>query len=418
MSLSRRDFLNSGIAVGATLPMVFQQAANAAPKANQAGGDETVLVVIQLTGGNDGLNTVIPFTDPEYAKARPKLKQSPATVLKIDKQLGFHSVMTGFSKLLEENKLAVIQGVGYPNSNRSHFASMDIWHKATKSKKQRFGWLGRAMQSSKAAGSHPGGLTAVNIGQGDGPLALFSTIGHAPSLKSLDDYQLRLGNGAFAEKKRELIEDLAKNKSKQSSTGNGLLSFVKNSAKQTYDSARRMKRIAKDYKKGGSQGYPQTGLANRLKLIARLITGGVPERVFYTSIDGFDTHAAQAKTHPNLIKEVSDAVAAFQKDLKTNGQSKRVLTMTFSEFGRRVRENGSNGTDHGSASQMFLIGDAVKAGVIGEHPSLTDLHQGDLKHHTDFRSVYATVLKQWLKIDPQPILGKKYPLVDALRKRA
>ena len=123
------------------------------------------------------------------------------------------------------------------------------------------------------------------------------------------------------------------------------------------------------------------------------------------------------RTHPNLIKEVSDAVAAFQKDLKENGQSKRVLTMTFSEFGRRVRENGSNGTDHGSASQMFLIGDSVKAGVIGEHPSLTDLHQGDLKHHTDFRSVYATVLKQWLKIDPQPILGKKYPLVDALKKR-
>ncbi|MFQ5733444.1 MAG: DUF1501 domain-containing protein [Planctomycetaceae bacterium] len=407
MTFSRRDFLacGSGIAVGAALPHVFQQAALAAPKADRPGGSETVLVVIQLTGGNDGLNTVIPYRDPAYRAARPKLKQSSATVRKINRDLGLHSAMQGFATLLEDNRLAIVQGVGYPNSNRSHFESMDIWHKATRSKSQRFGWLGRALPRLG------GPAAAMHVGDGEGPLALFSATGHAPQMKSLKDYQLRVGTGRFAEGKRRLIERLAEDGKPGGASRNGLLELVKKSAQQTYQSSRRMQKVAKDRKGKDAAGYPATGLGNRLKLIGKLIGAGVPERIFYTSLDGFDTHAAQAATHPKLLKELSDAVAAFHKDVKAAGQHKRVLVMTFSEFGRRVRENGSEGTDHGAGSQMFFIGETVKPGPLGKHPSLTDLSRGDLKFHTDFRSVYATVLQRWLKVEPGPVLGKKYPPV-------
>jgi uncharacterized protein (DUF1501 family) len=411
MSHSRREFLitGTGVAVGSLLPDVFRETAAAAPKSDRPGGRETVLVVIQLTGGNDGLNTVIPFNDPVYRSERPKLKQAAASVHKIDSELAFHPVMTGFSKLLEDAKLAVVQGVGYPNPNRSHFESMDIWHRASKAKDERYGWIGRSLPRLGGAG------TAINIGEGDGPLALFSTTGHAPSLKSLADYQLRLGSGPSAESKRKLIERLAEERTTAKSS-NGLLDLVRTSARQTYKSSQQMQRVAKEFKGKDAAGYPQTGLANRLKLMARLIDAGVPERVYYTSLDGFDTHAAQAKTHPALLQELSDAVAAFYKDVKGHGHHKRVLVMTFSEFGRRVRENGSDGTDHGAASQMFLIGDAVKPGLIGKHPSLSDLVNGDLKFHTDFRSVYATVLKQWLHVEPEAILGRKFPLVPLFGK--
>ena len=405
MTFSRREFLSatSGIAVGAALPEVFQQAALAAPKADQPGGSETVLVIVQLTGGNDALNTVIPHRNPVYRSARPKLKHASNTVHKINGELGFHSAMGAFSKLLEDDRLAIVQGVGYPNPNRSHFSSMDIWHKAGRSKSQRFGWLGRALPGLG------GSAAAMHVGEGEGPLALFSGTGHAPQMKSLKDYQLRVGSGRSAEGKRRLIERLAADNKKPAAKG-GLLDLVKKSAQQTYESSRRMQKVASESKGRDASGYPATGLGNRLKLIGRLIGAGVPERIFYTSLDGFDTHAAQLKTHPKLLGELADAIAAFHKDIKAAGQHKRVLVMTFSEFGRRVRENGS-GTDHGAGGQMFFVGESIKAGPIGNHPSLTDLTRGDLKFHTDFRSVYATVLKNWLKVDPVPVLGKKYPLV-------
>ncbi len=414
MSHSRREFLitGSGVAVGTMLPGLFQQAALAAPRSNAPGGRETVLVVVQLTGGNDGLNTVIPFRDPAYRAARPKLKQTGGNVRKINGDLAFHPVMAGFSELLESSQLAIVQGVGYPNPNRSHFESMDIWHKATRSKSERFGWLGRALPKLGGAGA------AMHLGEGKGPLALFSATGNAPSLKSLKDYQLRLGSGPQAEQTRQLIERLAEENTAGKASKNGLLDLVRKSAQQTYQSSRQIQKVARDSKGKEAAGYPQTGLANRLKLVAKLITAGVPERIFYTSLEGFDTHAAQDKTHPQLLQELSGAIAAFRKDLKRTGQGKRVLVMTFSEFGRRVRENGSEGTDHGAASQMFLVGDTINAGPIGKHPSLTDLAGGDLKSHTDFRSVYATVLKQWLGIAPKIVLGRDYPLLPLFSKSA
>ncbi|MGH7202675.1 MAG: DUF1501 domain-containing protein [Planctomycetaceae bacterium] len=402
MSLSRREFLvSSAVLAGAGLPGVFRRAALAAPKPDQPGGGETILVVVQLTGGNDGLNTVVPFRDPAYAAARPTLKQPPSQVKKINDDLAFHPAMQGLSELLESSQLAIVQGIGYTDPNRSHFVSMDIWHKATPSKEEPYGWLGRARSPLGGAGR------LMHVGEGEGPLALFGPTGHAPSLSSLEQYQLRVGPGG--EEKRSLIHHLAET---NTASGNELLALVRQSTQETYASAERLSRVAGNYQPTAS--YPQTRLAERLKLVAQLIDADVPERIYYTTHDGFDTHASQAETHARLLGELSDALAAFQKDVAGHGHAKRVLVLTFSEFGRRVDENGSQGTDHGAASQMFLIGERVKPGPIGEHPSLTDLGEGDLKHHTDFRSVYATVLDDWLGVSSEAVLGQRYPRLELL----
>jgi len=401
MTISRRSFLGaSTLAFGAGLPTVFQRTVLATPKTDQAGGEDTVLVVIELTGGNDGLNTVIPFHDPAYRSARPTLKQSASEVKKIDNDLGFHPSLGGFADLLESGNLAIVQGVGYANPNRSHFESMDIWHTASRSKKEKFGWLGRSLPHLKTS-------KGMFLGAGEGPLALFSSSGHAPVVSSLKDYQLKTGPGSLGQKRQTTIETLTAT----GAADNELLNLVKASAEKTYASAKELDRVKSEAK---SAAYPESRLAGHMKLIAQMIDAGLPERIYYTSLGGFDTHAGQKEIHARLLTELSEAVAAFQKDISQKGQAKRVLLVTFSEFGRRVRENGSEGTDHGVASQMFLIGEKVQAGVIGDHPSLDDLTDGDLKHHTDFRRVYATVLDRWLKVPSEAILGKKYPLIDAL----
>jgi uncharacterized protein (DUF1501 family) len=419
MTFTRRSFLatSSTVALGLALPEVFRRTALAAPKSDQPGGKQTVLVVVQLSGGNDGLNTVIPFRDPLYLAARPKLRQPADTVKKITAELAFHPTMAGCAELFEKSQLAVVQGVGYPGPNRSHFESMDVWHKALAPadhgiKEQKYGWLGRSVGQLG-----PGGM-AVTIGAGDPPLALFGPTGHAPAVKSLAEYQLRVAVKGDDPARRTLIEGFAGGEpSGGVSPGkdrpqNELLALVRESARQTYRSARQLREAAGKY--DTPVAYPDNGLGQRLKLIAQLIHAGVPERVYYTKLDGFDTHAAQQPQHASLLAELSDGLAAFQKDLSHHGHGHRVVTMTFSEFGRRVKENASDGTDHGAASQMFLVGEKVKAGVIGAHPSLADLDDGDLKHHTDFRSVYGVLLEQWLGVPAETVLGAKYPAVDVL----
>lgn len=413
MTLSRREFLAAGCPLGAAvsfglgLPAVFQRAALAAPRIDERGAKDTILVVVQLTGGNDGLNTVIPFRDPDYAAARPTLRQTSASVKKINDDLALHPSMTGFAELLERGELAIVQGVGYSNPNRSHFSSMDIWHKASRSKDERFGWLGRTLPKLGGDGS------AVNVDRGEAPKALFGAAGHAPSVTSLDDYRIKVTDAGSDPQKCKLIANLAAAKS---SGDNELLQLVRQSAQQTYKSSERLATATDRY--DPAVEYPATSLAARLKLIAQLIDAGLTERIYYTSHGGFDTHAAQAATHGRLLGDLAGSLNAFQQDLAKHGHQQRVLAMTFSEFGRRVKENGSAGTDHGAASQMFLIGDAVQPGPIGEHPSLTDLSRGDLKFHTDFRSVYATLLENWLGVASEPILGTKYPLIKPFQQPA
>lgn len=408
MQVSRRCFLaSSSVLAGAALPGVFLRTALAAPPSDQPGGRQTVLVVVQLTGGNDGLNTVIPFRDPLYLAARPTLKQPAEKVKKVAEDLALHPSLGGLAGLLEDSKLGIVQGVGYPRPNRSHFESMDIWHKATVAKEQRYGWAGR-MQSQLG----PGGMS-VHIGGGDPPLALFGPTGNAPTVRTLEEYQLRVAPRGDDPARRALIESFAETKSPPR---NELLGLVREAARETYRSSQRLREASAKYDTPVS--YPSNGLGNRLKLIARLIVADVPERLYYTTLDGFDTHAVQEQQHPALLQELGDSLAAFHKDLAHHGQSKRVVVMTFSEFGRRVKENASQGTDHGAASQMFLVGDAVKPGLTGSHPSLADLDDGDLKHHTDFRSVYSALLSDWLGVPSEAVLGAKYPPLKVLRETA
>lgn len=408
MRISRRRFLadSAACAAAAGMPGFWRQVRAASPKTDERGGKETVLIVVQLTGGNDGLNTVIPFKDPAYAAARPTLKQPAAKLLRVDDELALHPALAGFSLLLQKSQLAIVQGVGYPQPNRSHFTSMDIWHTASVGAEGPYGWLGRASESANSAGG------SLYVGGGELPMALNGPANRAKNLRSLEEYQLKVSGEGDDPSRRKLIAGFAE--TRPADSGN-LLDRIRSTARETYQSADRLRQVAQKYDTPVT--YPQTGLAQRLKLIAQLIDAGVSERIYYTQLAGFDTHSDQAKMHADLLQELGDALAAFHDDVAHHGHQQRVLTVTFSEFGRRVKENGSQGTDHGAASQLFVAGAPAAAGVIGAHPGLTDLDDGDLKFHTDFRRVYATLLEEWLQVPSQTVLGQPWERVPFLTNK-
>lgn len=407
---TRRDFLHAtGLAAwGATLPLFVRRTAVAAGPPARRGAKDTILVVVELTGGNDGLNTVVPFKDADYAKRRPTLKLAPASLKKVNDELGLHPAMAGFAELLEDRKLCIVQGVGYPNPDQSHFRSMDIWQAASTEKNLTEGWLGKALKKM------PAGAQSFHLkgASQSSPLAFDGAPMRVPSIATLAEFQLQLAGTTGRDKaeQQKVIEGAV-----QSGGKPGLLDFVSRTAANTYASSKRLAEVGRNYQPKAT--YPNTGLANRLKLAAQLIDAGLGGRVFYVSIDGFDTHASQAAPHTALLTEVSGAMTAFYKDMKARGHGDRVLMMTFSEFGRRVMENGSKGTDHGSAAPLFLIGGKVKAGVVGKHPSLAvaDTPMGNIKHHTDFRQVYAAVLDGWLGVPSREVLGRSFEAVDVLK---
>ncbi len=412
MTTSRRRFLQRS-ASGATLlslaPTVPQFLLSGSAVAATRQG-EKILVVIQLTGGNDGINTVIPYGDDVYHKSRFTTRIQNNQVLKIDDHLGFHPSLSGFSELMQQGQLAVLQGVGYPNPDRSHFSSMDIWHTAVRDmeKMRRMtGWVGRYLDQHQAANT--GDSPALHLGHDRQPLAVVARRVRVPSVANMDAFKLNLGGQPQL---APIIESAAK-ADRAAAKPDDLLGFLQQSTVTALLSSRRMQDAVSQYKTGVN--YPGTGLARRMKTVAQLIDAGLSTRIYYLTLEGFDTHANQAVTHANQLRELGDAMAAFHKDLKEHGHDRRVVTMTFSEFGRRVKENASRGTDHGAAAPMFLTGAAVKGGVIGKHPSMTDLDEGDLKHHTDFRQVYATLLDRWLNADSQAVLGAKFAPVAALK---
>lgn len=403
---TRRNFLKTSFAtsavvsIGAAAPDILLRAGAADSKSN----DETVLVMVQLSGGNDGLNTIAPFTEAAYRKARPTLAVRADDALKIDKSYGFHPAAQGLSNLLENNRLAIVQGVGYANPNRSHFESMDIWHTCRrKAATRNDGWLGRFLDESQ--NGEASDLPAIHLGKEKQPLALTSQNIRVPSITSLDRFRLKDGAGQL----RKTVTKI----SKTASSGDDLLGFVQSSTGSALSASEQIEAASGRYKTGIS--YPKSGLGEKLKTVAQLIDSGLKTRIFYVTLGGFDTHSRQAAAHAALLREVSGALDAFVRDLDEHGHGDRVLTMTFSEFGRRLQENASKGTDHGAAAPVFLSGNRVKSGLIGKHPSLNDLQDGDVKFHTDFRQVYATVLDQWLKVDSAPILGDNFAPVPALQ---
>ncbi|WP_020472053.1 DUF1501 domain-containing protein [Zavarzinella formosa] len=396
---NRRQFMqySSLVGLGSSVPTFLARTAQAAPDAAKPGAKDTILVVVQLTGGNDGLNTVIPFKDETYAKYRPTIKVPEDRVKKLNDHIGLHPTMDGLAGLYEDKALAVIQAVGYPNPSQSHFRSMDIWHAASTADSLTEGWIGKALKTMNCPAFHVAG------GNESAPLALTGAPARVPSITNLADFQLKLSDQAG---QRDIVRKSAM-PSTNTGSQTGLLDFVQRTASNTYDSSKKLQELSGNYQP--KVPYPQTGLANRLKVCAQLIDAGLGSRLFYVSIDGFDTHASQGGpqgSHANLLTEVSGAITAFYKDMAARGHKDRLMVMTFSEFGRRAKENGSKGTDHGSGAPMFLVGGKVNAGVHGKHPDLNDLDMGNLKFTTDFRQVYTGILDQWLGVPSKDIVGE------------
>ena len=409
MHSTRRQFLAGALGSSALISFssIVPRFLLAASEQQATGADsgDNVLVVVQLSGGNDGLNTVIPYADEEYRKNRFTLAIDPGVIRKIDDAVGFHYSMEGFSKLLEDSRLAILQGVGYPNPNRSHFESMDLWHTAHRKDANRpVGWLGRYLDADRREG---GDAPALHLGAEPQPLALAAEKVQTPSVVSLERFRLETGG---RDALRRTIEEVAAVRRAQSTS---LLDFVNDNTRAALASSRRVEQALGSY--DTPIAYPGTGLSGKLKSVAQLIDAGLATRIYYVTLDGFDNHSNQAQAHAGLLAELTGAVSAFLDDMAHHGHSERVLLMTFSEFGRRVKENASRGTDHGAAAPMFLAGGRVVPGVHGEHPSLTDLDDGDLKHHTDYRRVYATVLDNWLSYNSDAILGDHYDSLDVLK---
>jgi uncharacterized protein (DUF1501 family) len=407
---TRRQFLtrtlqtSSLVALGSVVPQFVARTAQAA-----APGKDNILVVLELSGGNDGVNTVIPYADDEYHKVRPTLRQMRDQVIRLDDHVGLHSAMRGFEQMWKDGQLAVVQGVGYPNPERSHFESMDIWQSADPKRGTKTGWLGRGAVEFKTTK----GIPLLHIGAGGLPLAMAGAPGGgAISVNDRNSFKLEITGGNADEKsaRRRMLKDLSAPAGK---TGDDdLTSFVRRRQVQTLTAVETLQELLEGKNAIGRGGYLE--LQRKLQLVAGLIAREFGTRVFYVSLGGFDTHAGQAPTHSKLLGELADSVAGFFRTLKQTGHDKRVRLMTFSEFGRRVDENGSRGTDHGAASCLFVAGPSVKGSVVGKHPSLKDLDVGDLKYHTDFRRVYATQLDSWLGCDSKTVLGAKWEHVKEL----
>jgi uncharacterized protein (DUF1501 family) len=419
----RRQFLtrtlqgSSLLAFGNVVPEFLANTARAAEK-----GKDTVLVVVEMNGGNDGLNTVIPYADDLYHKARPTLRQNKDQVVRLNDHLGLNSGMSNIRQMWDQGQLAVVQGVGYPNPDRSHFESMDIWQSADPKRNIKNGWLGRSVGELQGQG---GFVPALHIGAGRLPLALQGTPGGAVTINNKQPFKLELGGGTVAQHKarRRLLEELSV---PDNDGADDILQFVRLRQLQTMTSVERLQELlAKQNVQSNPQAnfgrfgfYGPNTLPAQLQLVANLIISGFGTRVFYVMIDGFDTHSTQADGHQKLLAQVADGITNLFTTLKNGGHDQRVLVLTFSEFGRRVQENGSKGTDHGAASCLFVAGPALKGGIVGEHPSLKDLDQGDLKMAIDFRRVYATLLDCWLHVDSTAVLGGKFEHLDGLKPKA
>ncbi len=390
--LSRRDFLNRSalVALAPTVPLFLTRSLRAASPQR----DGRVLVVVQLGGGNDGLNTVVPFKDEGYLKNRKALQLPEKQLHKIDDKTALHPALGDAMKLWESKRLTIVQGVGYPNPNRSHDRSMAIWQTARfdPEEHQGHGWLGRALDAQASS--------SLFVGTSALPIALRGRRSAASTLSRLEEFQLQ-GDAAAV---RTMVSP---------AENDDLTGFIRRSFLDAYTTCDRLAEVARVQDSGVS--YPATGLANRMQLIARLLKTGFAARVYYTSQGGYDTHAAQLFTHANLLRELGGALRAFLDDLAAARLAERVAVLVFSEFGRQVRENASAGTDHGTAAPVLLAGPGVQSGLVGTAPNLNDLVGNAPKMTMDFRRVYATVLEDWLGVPSKDALGGAFERLPLFR---
>ncbi len=401
---SRRTFLSSslGIAVlGGLVPNSFLRAAQAAQgqSAHQL-GDDTVLVVVQMGGGNDGLNTIVPWSDDGYHRVRPTIRIGEKDTLRINDRIGLNPALSGLMELYKEGHVAIVQGVGYPNPDRSHFRATEILETAVPTKYSATGWLGRyldAQSSTNAQTNNP--FKAVTLTDVI-PAALIGQRVDVPAIGTLNTFSYNTGRDALSKTSAGQLFDKA---------GPGqspYLSMLESTARLAFHGGDLLRSKIAGYTPAVK--YPGDNFSKQLQLAAQLIGSRTGTRIIFVALGSFDTHVGQRNQQDRLLGYMSSGLSAFYRDLTAHGHANRVLTMTFSEFGRRVAQNAGNGTDHGTAMPLFVIGGAVNGGVYGEHPSLTDLDNGDLKFNTDFRNVYATVLDRWLGRSPDGILFGTY----------
>jgi uncharacterized protein (DUF1501 family) len=395
MLIKRKEFLQIGSL--ATASFMLPKFLKAFEKPMMVPAGNKVVVVIQLSGGNDGLNTVIPVINDIYYKGRPKLGIQKKDALLLTDEVGLNPALTAFKGLFDDGSLGILNSVGYPNPDRSHFRSMDIWHNASASNEYlTTGWIGRYLDAQCKGCDKP--TQAIEM---DDVLSL--------ALKGEESKALALKDPAklFNTSNSKYFKDV----SGGHQTGEETVDYLYKTMSETMSSAEYIYNQSKTHPT--NQVYPTTELGKDLKTIASLIFSDINTKIYYVSLGSFDTHVAQEGQQKRLFTELNDAVKAFTEDLKKNNRFDDVLMMTFSEFGRRVAQNASGGTDHGTANNMFLIGGGLKQkGVLNAMPDLNDLNEGDLKHKVDFKNVYATVLNKWLAADDKSILGKKFEYLD------
>jgi len=401
---TRREFLKWGggglglLAFSQFAPSFLVQSTLAATPAPEK--DRSILVLVQLAGGNDGLNTVIPYEDPEYYRLRPTIGIKKEEAIRLDDMLGLHPSLVAIYALMQEGNASIIQNVGYPNPNHSHFRSSEIWE--TGSESNQFlptGWIGRFLDND--CGGAPG-----TAGTGGDPVAVHVTNELPQSFltdKPHSTFGLRGGSGRGNRENLAFLEKLVKHDDHEA---NANASFLRSTMMDALVTEQRVQKILGSYR--AESAYPGNNFAQSLRNVAALISAGMSTRVYFVSLGGFDTHSNQVNNHGNLLRTLSEGLAAFQKDLVAKKLDSQVLTMTFSEFGRRPNENESRGTDHGTAAPLFVMGKSIKGQLHGTSPSLNLKKNQDLEFSTDFRQVYATVLDKWFSCPTGQVLGKTY----------
>lgn len=407
MSLTRRDFLASGLVAAGTglvVPPVLARGVLAA--GNDGIHNDHVLVVLQMGGGNDGLNTVVPWADPAYHDARPGIGVAVDKVLHLDAHVGLNPALTGLKSLYDAGRVAVVQGVGYDNPTYSHFEALQVWEYADPQRRSTDGWLGKLMAAQADASRDA--LAACALGQASTPAELRAQGATVTVIDSIAGYDVQ--GGAVRQAAAPALYRRTP----------GLYGALFDQALSTAEAGISALRNASSYKPAATYSDTATvygsknSIAASLQLTAQMIVTQPGVKVCHVVLGGFDTHQDEDVRQTALLTDVDRALSAFMQDLDAHGVSDRVVVMTWSEFGRRVRENGSKGTDHGSAAPVFVVGRPVRGGLYGAAPSLTDLDDGNLKHTTDFRSVYQAVIRDWLGADSAAVLGGSFPALPLL----
>jgi uncharacterized protein (DUF1501 family) len=408
MVFSRRDFLlrSAGFVTVSTMVPKWAVARTKnfeeSVESDAAAANRT-LVILELMGGNDGLNTVIPYADSKYPQLRSRIGIPVGSVLPLDSKLGLNPQMTGLKALWDANRVAVVENVGYPNSNLSHFASRDIWHTADPTLEEHRGWLGRWADATIAGNGNPLSCTAISQSL---PRTLLADNVQVPSFLTLATYSYQT-DGAAAGDRTNQINTFVRESGDDYEIPTPA-DTVGQMSQDAITSSTVLQTVGTGYVAAGA--YPSGSLGSALLLIAQIINANVGARILYATLGGFDNHAAEDKDHDGLLKTVSDGIRALFDDLDAHGKSHDVLFMTWSEFGRRVQDNASNGTDHGTAAPHFVVGDAVNPGIFGTAPNLSSLDSnGNLLFENDFRSYYGTILSDWLKADSGAVLGTGWP---------